>query len=133
MAVSDLVDDGLLMFQRTYCNNVVLLDSGTQVDVVQFVREFTQILLTFFKQNKKYGSSWKVVDLGARGLYPEINAKIQRLKRLVWDTPDGEVDHAKCVETIRDTILYLHMMSRLLEIKLGPVDEFAVQKEVDAT
>jgi hypothetical protein len=98
-----------------------------------FVSQLVRTLETYEKQSAKYGPCWKESGLDARSTFVEANAKHWRLRHLLWKTPPEQWNVQKIVETLRDRMLYDLMTIRLLELAYGPINEDAVQREVDKT
>lgn len=90
------------------------------------------MFFTFNKQNVKYGNSWRINGLGAKGMFAVITAKILRLKKLAWETPDSELEVGKTMETFRDSTVY-HLLAMVLMDDQFGINEAAVQAEVDKT
>lgn len=115
------------------------------VDVPEEQAEFRQYILimlrelargfdTMFKQNPKYGYSWRDDGLGARSMFSNATAKQFRLIQLLWKTPEGEWDLAKIIETIRDRMNYdLFCLVKLYLDHGAKISESAIQVEVDKT
>jgi len=88
-------------------------------------RETADRVLEIYEiKDKFYGGSWINDPLDARALLAEITAKFARIKNLVWDgwdTIDNHEQRSRAVETIDDSILYLMMLSRRLQLEKGEV------------
>ncbi len=99
--------------------------------VVRMLEQVQLSIRTYLTQNLKYGYSWRDDGLGPKSMFVATQAKQARLLKLLWETPDDKMDVPKTVETIRDRMVYDWMTLLKIENQFGPIDEAAVQVEVD--
>jgi hypothetical protein len=101
----------------------------THVEYIRSVMD--RILETFEMKDESYGSSWLNDGLDFRSPFIEVVTKIQRLKKLLWEDFQ-EVEfvgpRSRAVETIDDTILYLLLTRRKLELEKGDADPELLKK-----
>jgi hypothetical protein len=122
--------DTLISEIKAIALRLAIRKDGEYNDLVQFVKYFVRILKVFEQRSAEYGPSWRDEDsLGPKGMFTEIRAKYRRMRKLLWDTPDLELRKEKIVEVSQDSILY-HFFTIYL---IGPIDEDALQKEIDRT
>lgn len=112
---------------------VILKDREAAAVVARMFVQIQHSIQTYLTQNIKYGYSWRDDGLGPKSMFVASASKQARLLKLLWETPDQEVDVPKTVETVRDRIVYDLMMLLKIEDMSGPIDEVAVQREVDKT
>ncbi len=112
---------------------VVLKDREAAAVVMRMFKQIQLGTQTYLTQNLKYGYSWRDDGLGPKSMFVATQAKQARLLKLLWETPDSEMDVPKTVETIRDRMVYDWMTLLKIEDTFGPIDEVAVQREVDKT
>ncbi len=104
-------------------------------DFASFVLTLEAALTTYGVQNAKYDNGWKDDGLDVRATFAELNAKLFRLRNLVWKryddfTQDSDL-RSKTGETIQDSIVYLLFLWRRIELEFGDFDEEQVKKERD--
>ena len=78
-------------------------DRQAKVDV-ELLNYFQEARELRIRKDKDYKSSWR--DLGAKGLFVRIRDKVNRLKSLLWDGNDRQVDDENLRDTAVDLVNY---------------------------
>lgn len=85
---------------------------------------------TFLKNRQIYGDSWKNDGMGPQSLLCELNAKLFRLKGIMWNKESSTVDWNKASEVSLDASLYALLLIMKADIE-NNVDFAKVQKIID--
>jgi len=99
-----------------YMLNGIGLNRKEKAHFLQFKQHIEQILLVKYDATKRYPP--EPADLGARGLFADLNRKHKRMKRFLWEGETGTVENLG--ETIYDNVVYL--LLTLMEFEGGNID-----------